>query len=230
VITHVFFPSKAILTDYYEKKIRTNKDIGEYKVRLHKGGHQLELIYFEINVLDKYFNKQDIYEIKDNITGGNISNNSTYLSKFTYDKQLKLPYVYIRYGKRKLSNGNYCVSAMLKDLSELSLKEQIYWNSFEIENEFFSKIDEGFYRFVQKNFMGEWINNNDPIENLIYTIEKFNIAFKPCHVFKKTENQYLKYPINNTNKDFADSCSELFKLIDNGNIHSDNLKTILKKI
>jgi hypothetical protein len=161
------------------------------------------------------------------VTGGKVSNNNDYVCQLSNEEQDKIEYVSVRYGKRKLLNGDYCIVAVLKDLSDLSLKEQGYWHSFEIDEIDFSKNDEGFYRFFQRDFMGEWIDTNDPIENLIRSIRLFNSLFEPNIIYKKTANKYLKYPVNNTKKDFSDSCSELFKLIDNSNININNLKTIL---
>lgn len=225
VTTHIFFPSKDILELFFSDNLKIFVNNGEYTNRLHRGFNQIELIYFEIKVLGKYLSNKEIYELSDDVTDGVLRLNSDYITNLS-DKDLdEIWFDKVRYGKRKLKNGNIAISAILKDLSGLTKKEQSCWFGFELENPKFAEDDEDFSRFVSRAFDGNWTESKDPIQDLTTEIEKLNKIFK-FKLFSKSENPYLRYPVNNTYKEFVDCNSELFKLIGPDNLKIKSIKNI----
>lgn len=223
--THVFFPSKDILTEHFLANSKKYIDQGNYSKLIHKGGDQLELIYFEIDVLSKYSNKLEIYYLQDDVTGGTLKLSSHYLKDKNDSELDEIFFDKVWYGKRKQSNGHLSVCVMLIYLSKLPIKEQNYWSSFEIRDPLFITDDGDFYNFMSKAFRGEWVESNDPVEGLKSAFQSINYVLN-LKVFKKIHNPYLKYPNTNTYKEFVDCNSELYKLIGPDNIDLSSLKRI----
>lgn len=68
-ITHIFFPSSKVLATYYEKLGLLRQNIPEYEKRLKLGAGQVNQAYFEEEVLRKYFNHPEKYEVEDSESG-----------------------------------------------------------------------------------------------------------------------------------------------------------------
>ena len=175
-------------------------------------------------MLGKYLDNKEMYSLSDDVTGGVLRLNSDFIAILSDEEIDKIWFDKVWYGKRKLKSGDIAVSAILKDLSGLTKKEQSYWYGFELDTLNFSQDDEDFYRFVSRAYYGNWTEIKDPIQDIKSEIEKLNEVFK-IKLFSNSENPYLRYPINNTFKEFADCNSELFKLIGPDNL---KLKTIKK--
>ena len=225
VTTHIFFPSKDILESYFQNNLKGFIKNGEYTNRLHRGFNQIELIYFDIKVLLRYLDNKEMYLLEDDVTGGVIRLNSEYYTNLTDDEIDNIWFDKVRYGKRKLINGNVAVSAILKDLSGLTKKEQSYWYGFELENPDFISGDEDFLRFVSRAYYGNWTESKDPIHDIKSNIESINEIFS-FKLYSRSENPYLRYPINNTFKEFADCNSELYKLIGPDNLKLSKAKKV----
>mgnify|MGYP006283767889 CR=1 FL=1 len=225
IVTHIFFPSKDILERFYLENLNKFLKNGEYKNRLHRGYSQIDLAYFDIEVLRKYIRNKEMYTIDDDVTGGLLKLNPNYLNTLPDDEIEKIYFNKIWYGKRKLLNGNVSVSAILSDLSKLSSREQSYWHSFELENPEFTENDVDFNRFVTRAYYGNWVKSDDPLFEISKEINNANNIFE-FKLFRDAENTYLTYPINNTLKEFADCNSELFKLIGPDNLIKYSIKKI----
>ena len=91
--THVFFPSKELLEDYFYGSELVREDFPEYIKRLHCGAHQLELVMFSEEVLSRYFYHPEWYEVDDSLSGGHI---------WAKSETPENRYLYVRHGKRKL--------------------------------------------------------------------------------------------------------------------------------
>lgn len=225
VETHIFFPSKSVLERHHKRNLLKYFKDGEYKNKLRTGYSQIALIYFNIKVLSKYLDNKEYYDLKDDITGGVIRLNHEIISRMTQEEYDEIGFDKIWYGKRKLRNGETAISAILIDLSKLPFKEQSYWHGFEIDNPLFAEDDPDFRKFVARAYDGEWVESNDPIDNIYKEVETINFLLsKP--IFIRTSNPYLKYPTNNTFKTFADANSELYKIVGPDNLHTNNLKEI----
>lgn len=225
VTTHIFFPAKEILEQYYKENLLQFIKNGEYTNKLHRGNKQMDLIFFDVIVLSKYLNNKEKYSIEDDVIGGVLSLNYDFKLDIHEDEPDKVWFDKVWYGKRRLSSGNISVSAILKNLAKLPLLEQKYWSGFEIGNPSFTDYDDDFSRFVSRAYYGNWTDSRDPIQEIIKLLDDINKVFK-FKIFNKLENAYLRYPINNTYKDFVDCNSELFKLIGPDNIELSNIKKI----
>lgn len=220
IISHIFFPSKNVLTYFFYKSKLSKKNIPEYRKRLHLGECQKELIFFKEEVLNKYFNHPEIYNICDSMPAGNICTNSN-----AKDDE----YINVRYGKKKIDNGYTAIAAILKDLAIMNINEQKYWNSYEINEYILDKDDENFKKFLERCFEGKCVNYLDPVGDIKNLIVKFNKLNTDMDLFRKNENIYLYPPVLNTNKALCDSCSELYKLIGPDNINQKIIKQYLMK-
>ena len=136
IVTSIFFPSAELLTESFYSSQLHRSNIPEYRARLCKGGSQTQLVYFSSEVLRKYLDHIEIFEIEDSVTGGYILGRD--------DANFPL----FRFGKRRLRDGNVVITAILWDLAELPEKEQAYWYSYEIENPHFAIDDPDFCVFL----------------------------------------------------------------------------------
>ena len=219
-ITHIFFPSSKVLATYYEKLGLLQQNIPEYEKRLKLGAGQVDQAYFEEEVLRKYFGHPEKYEVEDSESGGSVLSRGE-----------EIPYIWVRYSKRKLVNGNIVVGAIYKDLAAMSDTDQKYWASYEVKEAKFVEYekDEAYQRFVKNQFYGEFADYVDPIADIFCFLRKIN-ELAGIMIFRQTRNSLVKPPVENTFESFCDSCSELDKLFANGNINEKNLKNwILQK-
>lgn len=226
--TTIFFPAKALLTETFYSGTLSRQNVPEYLARLHKGGSQIHLCYFSITVLKKYLDQQEIYDIEDSVAGGLLTWNSEYLSQFEDNEAELEGIMFVRYGKRSLSNQQIAVTAILHDLSEMPASEQRYWHSYELMDPTFAKSDPDFERFYRRNFEAEWVDYSDPLEKALNELSQLNKVLNGASFFTSEQNAYLAYPVGNTYKNFCDSCSELYKLIGPDNINNKTLKGLLQ--
>jgi hypothetical protein len=230
IITSIFFPGKELLNEHFKKNLVTLHNNGEFKNRLHKGYSQIKSFYFKIEVLKKYFDHPEKYSIEDSVVGGSLRINSTYSKTWTDEEIEKDFFVRLRYGKRKLKTGEYCIVEILIDLAKLPKSEQNYWESNEIINPSFSITDKDFVKFYLQTFEGEFVDYDDPIDNIKKKIREINSLFEGKLFFKITNNPYLNYPVSNTEKNYVDSCNELYKLIDESSINETLLLEVFKSL
>ena len=230
VITTMFFPSKQILKQRFEME---NKDYGTFLNRLHLGNSQVKLYYFDLEVLNKYFDHLERYHISDDVIGGHIFTKDEYYLSLPEDKRGENTFAQIRYGKRKLVNSSLAIAVILHDLSELPLKEQYHWVHHEIDEPIFLDIDYDFEKHIRQNFGAEFIDHEDPLTGIIEKIESINKLFNNAKLFKNIKNDYIKYPVTNTEKSYLEAHQELYKLIStdslNKNLIIDLLQNNLKK-
>lgn len=210
--THIFFPSSKVLATYYEKLGLHRQNIPEYKKRLKLGAGQMSPVYFEEEVLRKYFDHPEKYECDDSESGGSVLSRGE-----------ETPYIWVRYSKRKMEDGNIVVGAFYKDLADMSDNDQKYWASYEIKSGKFLEYekDQAYQQFVKSQIYGEFADYVDPIAEVFTLLKKINEAVGVT-VFKRVQNESVVPPIENTFRSFCDSCSELDKLFANGNIDEKN--------
>lgn len=218
-ITHIFFPSSKVLATYYEKLGLLRQNIPEYEKRLKLGAGQVNQAYFEEEVLRKYFDHPEKYEVEDSESGGSVLSRGE-----------ETPYIWVRYSKRKLEDGNTAIGAFYKDLADMSDNNQKYWASYEIKSGKFLEYekDGAYQQFVKSQIYGEFADYVDPIAEVFSLLKNINEAVGVT-VFKQVQNKSVIPPVENTFRSFCDSCSELDKLFANGNIDGKNLKNWMQR-
>lgn len=223
--TLIAFPKREILEKVF---IQECKDYGIFTNRLHKGDSQIKHYFFKQDVLGKYFQYAERYRIEDDVTGGVILTRDKYYFSLPEGIRDNETFGQIRYGKRRLANGEFVVAVIVSDLSGLPLKEQAYWFSFEVENPEFADGDEDFEKYWRESFDAEFIDHEDLLQEILKTIMNINriAGFK---IFKNdTENPYLKYPIVNNREAYCNAHKELFKLIGRDSIDKNTVGKILQ--
>ncbi len=218
--THIFFPSKSVLEQFFYSSDLVKQNIPEYAKRLYLGANQIELIFFKEEVLRRYYNHPEKYEVNDSLAGGSIA---------SIGDSIDTNYLYIRFGKKLINNGNTAISVIVKDLESMSHDEQKYWSSFELNDFILDPNDTNFKLFLSRTYDGEYVDFPDIFEILKEKLKNLNIYFSIKPLFKIFENIYLRPPVENTKKAFCDSCSELYKIIGPDNIDSESLKIFLKE-
>jgi hypothetical protein len=213
-ITHIFFPSSRVLAAYYEKLGLHRQNIPEYQKRLKLGAGQMSPVYFEEEVLRKYFDHPEKYECDDSESGGSVLSRGE-----------ETPYIGVSYSKRKMEDGNIAIGAFCKDLADMSDNDQKYWASYEITRGEFLEYekDEAYQQFVKSQIYGEFADYVDSIAEVFSFLKKINETVGVT-VFRQVQNKSVIPPVENTFKSFCESCSELDKLFANSNIDGKNLK------
>lgn len=216
-IAHVIFPSKEVLTDYFYSSGLARQGLPAYVERLHKGTHQYELMCFTEEVLGKYFDRPEIYSVEDSLSGGSIHSNAEDESS----------YIYIRHGRRQLTNGRSAVLVPCKDLASLHETQQRYWHGFEISNPEFADPDQNYSNFMLRTFEGAFVDYENPLKNFMEAVKYVNDNLRGAALFRHTDNPHLRIPVENTEKTFYDACSELFKIIGADSLVAPTIKKIL---
>ena len=218
--THVFFPSKQVLADAFYGSELPRQKLPEYVVQLHLGAHQYGLVFFNEEVLSRYFEHPEFYEIEDSLAGGSIST----CSEASEDR-----YLYVRYGKCQLNTGHIAISAVHKDLAHMGASEQRYWHAHEIIEPSIDASDENFQRFLGRTYEGAWVEYPNPIGNLLEEVVGVNIDISPLSLFKHTENVHLRMPVEQTYKSYCDCASELYKVVGPDALSQPTLKALLQE-
>lgn len=218
VTTHIFFPSEEAIREAYYESDLPQKRLPEYETRLHLGAQQYALVYFREEVLSKYFNHPEFYEVRDSLAGGEVQPNADAPEERWLD---------VKYGKCRLLSGGVVVSAVYKDLSRMSALEQRYWHSHELDSPALDRSDVHFDRFLRRTYEGDWAEFEDPIERLSNAINQMNAATGEYAFFARSKNAFLQLPVEETYKSYCDSSSELFKLIGPDNLLQLRLKGLL---
>lgn len=217
--THVFFPNKGLLEDHFYSSKLVREGFPEYKNRLHCGAHQLELVMFSEEVLSRYFDHPEFYEIDDSLSGGHI---------WTKFEAPESRYLYVRHGKRKQDNGRAAVTAIFKDLYAMSPEEQRHWHAHELKDTGFDSDDPNFARFVARAYEGAFVDFLKPLQDVLDQITAINQVFGEELFFKKCQNDHFRPPVENTRKAYYDSCSEFYKLIGPDSLNQKLIKKLLK--
>jgi hypothetical protein len=163
ITTSIFFPSPRVLTERFYADNLDRKGIPEYKVRLHKGYSQIHLVYFDPEVLRRYRDHPDTYDIGDSVSGGHLFLSPDRTPPVRREDQVDDVFPVITFGRRHLANGKELISVILYDLSELPVKEQAHWRSYEADDPKFATVDPDFANFLKRDFDAEWVEDNDPL-------------------------------------------------------------------
>lgn len=227
--TAIIFPSREVLEENFYSSGLAREGLPEYTTRLHKGGSQIELVYFEVEVLKKYLQHPEKYDIGDSVSGGTLHLDYDYLSDLSEEEAESQMLGIVRFGKRRSKSGAILVTAILHDLAEMPSPEQRHWHSHEVEPTGFARGDTDFIRYFARTFEGEFVEYDDPIRKILDLVKKANEIVDDTPMFRHETNPYLAYPVSNTRKDFVDSCSELYKIVGVDSLNKEFLQLCLER-
>ena len=121
-----------------------------YTALLEKGHAQLEILFFNIEILERYANNP-LFRIIDFGYRGSI------WPRDKHDGNEGIDYEYIKdYGMAYIDRPELerAIGVFLRDLSNLSSQKQMLWKGFEIDEKTKCKIHKGFFKNL---ILGEWV-------------------------------------------------------------------------
>lgn len=198
-----------------------------YSVLMQKGEKQFKIIYFNVEILERYVNNPK-FVIMDNGYRGNIYVKDEYIDDETIEDE------YIKdYGMAYIDGKHFerAVGVFVCDLAKLSSQKQMLWKGFELTNQKECKINSG---FVDNLINGEWV-----METWIFhaLIEEMKVINEQCEhmgipkLFNKTfGSHYSEMPEGFRNillptlKNYYDFVLVLEKII----VHNISYKTFQK--
>lgn len=198
-----------------------------YSVLMQKGEKQFKIIYFNIEILERYVNNPK-FVIIDNGYRGNIYVKDEYIDDKTIEDEYIKDYGMAYIDSKHLERA---VGVLVCDLVKLSSQKQMLWKGFELPNQKKCKISAG---FVDNLIKGEWV-----METWIFhaLIEEMKIINKQCEhmgipkLFNKTfGTHYSEMPEGFRNiflptlKNYYDFVLVLEKII----VHNISYKTFQK--
>lgn len=171
----VLYPSEKVLKC---ESVNIKKPFTEELV---KGKPQLEVVYFNIEILEEYYNNPK-YDITFNGYKGNINLKEEYTNEDNYE--------YVRDFAMAYKNGDRnkrAVGIILRDLTRLSETNQLKWYVKRIENQEDYEAEADFI----SNMLGEWANCYwiyDCLLEEMKLINKICDCMQLSHIFKKEYN------------------------------------------
>lgn len=122
-----------------------------YSALLQKGEIQLKIIYFDIEILERYFNNPK-FAIMDGGYRGNIHVKDEYMEEDVENEYIK------DYGMAYIDGQHLerAVGVFVCDLAKLSSQKQMLWKGLEYPNQEKCIINP---EFVDSLIMGKWTNN-----------------------------------------------------------------------
>lgn len=199
-----------------------------YTEMLRKGENQFEIIYFDIEILERYINNPK-FIVADNGYRGNIYPKDEY-----YDDEM-IEDEYIKdYGMAYIEGKeiNRAIGVFVCDLAKLSQRKQMLWKGFELLRQNECKINSG---FVKNLIYGEWVTKVWIFHALL---EEMKIINKQCEameipkLFNKTfGTHYTEVPEGYRNiflpslKNYYDFVLVLEKIV----VHNISYKTFQKR-
>lgn len=198
-----------------------------YTILMQKGENQFKIIFFNIEILERYANNPQ-FSIIDNGYRGNIYPKDEYLD----DKTIE--YEYIKdYGMDYIDGDNLerTVGIFICDLAKLSSQKQMLWKGFELPDQEKCKINSG---FIDNLIHGKWVTKLWIFHALI---EEMKVINEQCEcigipqLFNKTFGKHysqMPYGFRNillpTLKNYYDFVLVLEKMV----VHNISYKTFQK--
>ncbi len=203
------YPSKKIL-----KKRRNTSNMPYYTKQLALCEPQLKILYFDLNVLERYSNDPR-YELHYDNYRGWIS----YICDEEGNSELsERNQIYLKsFGLGYDENNNRVICMFLKDLGRLSDTHQAYWYSFEISNTDCKMVEEYYANMIE----GRWAGAYSTYHAFTCELNTLNTMSKTIfgqslflHTFDESALTFSFLP---TSKNYFDFVLKLDKMI------SDNL-------
>lgn len=217
----VLYPTKKALASFSPDPTKP------YSALMQKGEVHLRIMYFDIEILERYANNPK-FVIMDIGYRGNIYVRDEYID----DDSLEGEYIK-DYGMayKDCPNLERAVGVFIWDLSKLSSQKQMLWKGFEIDSRVKCRINKG---FVDNLIRGEWV---DKVWIFHALIEEMKVINEQCHqmeipeLFNKTfGTHYSEMPQGYRNillptlKNYYDFVLVLEKMV----VHNISIKTFQK--
>jgi hypothetical protein len=144
----------------------TEAQVGIYTKQLRLGGSQIELRFFDRQVLDRY--RQDPrFRVEEGGASGLLGiRNEFYISPNTLDRdRIEILNFGVGYG----TYDRRVVTVILWDLGKLPIEQQQHWASYELKERCTVDAD-----FVKQNFEAEDTDRVSPFEAFVQELEEIN--------------------------------------------------------
>lgn len=198
-----------------------------YTELMKKGEEQFKIIYFDIEVLERYINNPKFIVMDNGYRGTIYPRDEFYEDKYIENEYIK------HYGMayREGENLNRAIGVFICDLVKLSPQKQMLWTGFELPNQNECKINSG---FIKNLLYGQWV---DKVWIFHALIDEMNVINKQCELmevpklFNKTfGTHYTEMPEGYRNiflptlKNYYDFVLVLEKMV----VHNISYKTFQK--
>jgi len=174
------------------------------------------LIYFDRSVLNYYRDNSHVYKVIEDEIGGEIRISQNWKE----DDSDKYPYIEIKFGFRKLKNGEVCIvvfgPTFLKNTSRKDLKR---WKGYIINERQFKEEDDYFNRWVKRYILGSWDvkdGSRKEIENRLDLISALTKYKTGIPLFKCRRSILLNYPKAENEEEYKKANLELYRLVIDG--------------
>ena len=174
------------------------------------------LLYFDRSVLNYYRDNSHVYKVIEDEIGGEIRISQNWKE----DDSDKYPYIEIKFGFRKLKNGEVCIvvfgPTFLKNTSRKDLKR---WKGYIINERQFKEEDDYFNRWVKRYILGSWDvkdGSRKEIENRLDLISALTKYKTGIPLFKCRRSILLNYPKAENEEEYKKANLELYRLVIDG--------------
>lgn len=174
------------------------------------------LLYFDRSVLNYYRDNSHVYKVIEDEIGGEIRISQNWKE----DDSDKYPYIEIKFGFRKLKNGEICIvvfgPTFLKNTSKKDLKR---WKGYIINERQFKEKDDYFNRWVKRYILGFWDvkdGSRKEIENRLDFISALTKYKTGIPLFKCRRSILLNYPKAENEEEYKKANLELYRLVIDG--------------
>jgi len=184
------------------------------------------LLYFNRSVLTYYRDSSHVYIVIEDEIGGEIRISPNWKEE---DRD-KYPYIEVKFGFRKLKNGEICIAVFSTFLNNISKKDLKRWKGYLINKEKFKEEDDNFSYWVKRFILGSWeVKDGIRIEiernlELITYLTKYITGFP---LFKSHRSILLNYPKTENEEEYNKANLELYRLVIDG-LNKDSIIELAK--
>jgi len=175
-----------------------------------------DLLYFDRSVLTYYRDNSHVYKVIEDEIGGEIRISQNWKE----DDSDKYPYIEIKFGFRKLKNGEICIAVFRPTFSkDISKKDLERWNGYIINERQFKEKDDCFKRWLNRHFLGSWDvkdGSRKEIENKLNLISALTKYKTGIPLFKCHRSILLNYPKAENEEEYNKAILELYRLVIDG--------------
>ena len=174
------------------------------------------LLYFDRSVLNYYRDNSHVYKVIEDEIGGEIRISQNWKE----DDSDKYPYIEIKFGFRKLKNGEVYIVVFGPTFLKNTLKKDLKrWKGYIINERQFKEEDDYFNRWVKRYILGSWDvkdGSRKEIENRLDLISALTKYKTGIPLFKCRRSILLNYPKAENEEEYKKANLELYRLVIDG--------------